>query len=283
MPPLDRACPLLDLHGYQREAAMAAVTRFLEVHARTGALVCIVTGTGSHSPNGPVLRSALISLLQRRQMEYEQDKPGSFRVRAGTGIVFYRQASTEPDTKLLIENDTDDGFSLRNAMSRSRATATPSRLELLVPPQGHMSGPTLSEVVASETAFSRAREESLDLQRQRTKEEKIRESQELQLAMEVSRRQLEVEEDELDDSLQKAIKSSELEALKREQEEAVMRRAMQESEKEQKKQLAPELTDEELQNALQEAMNLSLRDACSVQDEEEQMLQRVLEMSRQEG
>ena len=57
----------LDLHGYRRDEAKPRIASFLEQH---DGWVLIVTGTGQHSHDGPVLRDYVASLLQRRQMQH---------------------------------------------------------------------------------------------------------------------------------------------------------------------------------------------------------------------
>ena len=100
---------ILDLHGKRRDAAIVAVTNFLDLQRRLAdkqssqcCWVTIITGTGSHSSVGPVLRSAVVSLLSRRNMEFIQSTPGSFCVNAQSGQAWYRQQQSAVDTKLLV-------------------------------------------------------------------------------------------------------------------------------------------------------------------------------------
>jgi len=107
--------PELDLHGYRKSAAIRAVTDYLEVQAKAAASnsleqswVRIITGTGSHSSmfGGPVLRTSVDKLLTKRQMEYQQDTPGSFLVNVCSGYEF-AVAPTELHqpacTKVLVQ------------------------------------------------------------------------------------------------------------------------------------------------------------------------------------
>lgn len=92
--------PLLDLHGFTKENAIRQLTTFLERH-EMAPWVCVVTGAGSHSPDGPVIRNAVKKLLTKRKMEFRKLTPGSFMVNASTGIVL--QAPDPPvDTKLKV-------------------------------------------------------------------------------------------------------------------------------------------------------------------------------------
>jgi DNA-nicking Smr family endonuclease len=56
----------LDLHGDRADEARTRVTRFLAVTQRRqpGALVHIITGKGRRSPQGPVLKGAIRTLLR---------------------------------------------------------------------------------------------------------------------------------------------------------------------------------------------------------------------------
>jgi hypothetical protein len=89
----------LDLHGLTREKAIRAVTDFIEVNKRN--YVRIITGSGSHSTHGPVLRTAVESLLTRRNMNFQRDSAGSFLVNCASGETFYPPESPQ-DTKLVV-------------------------------------------------------------------------------------------------------------------------------------------------------------------------------------
>ena len=290
MPPLERTLPLLDLHGLRKEEAIQAVTRFLETHESRHHYVQIITGTGSHSPHGPVLRTAVDNLLRRRQMEFEQDKPGSFRVRSGTGIVFYHQAACDVDTKVIVQHrpstTSQEEFNLQTALARSKGTRSEHNILL----QHHQqplvslsSGPTLAEVAQNDAEFALARQESLALQRQDNRH-KSREKNEMDLALEISLKQMDLEKAEEEHALQKSIQeamaTSEAEALRiRQEEEQDLQQALEQSAKELAHSLH-ELNEEEL---LREAMEQSLREATdrSADDEEDRILQEVLQMSLQ--
>ena len=116
--------PLLDLHGYQERPAIRALTDFLEEHKninsnsprnrRHGTWVRVITGTGSHSTRGPILRPAVQSLFERRQMTFTMDTPASFCVDAASGVTFYassahgsagRHNNHEPRIQVVSSND----------------------------------------------------------------------------------------------------------------------------------------------------------------------------------
>jgi Smr domain len=73
----------------------------------------IVTGTGSHSGmmGGPILRTAIESLLQRRQMQYSIENPGCFLVNANSGIQFVTMKTTGADTKIQIIDNNNSSLS----------------------------------------------------------------------------------------------------------------------------------------------------------------------------
>jgi len=102
----------LDLHGYRKEAAIRALTDFIErlsLNRPTcdgSVWVNVITGSGQHSSQGPVLRTAVDKLLRKRQMKFilNADK-GGFLVDASSGIVLY--ASGPPtDTKVVVRSMT---------------------------------------------------------------------------------------------------------------------------------------------------------------------------------
>jgi len=120
----------LDLHNYQRDRAIAKVTIFLSKIASStlttncghrGVWVCIVTGSGSHSPNGPQLRDAVKALLIKREMEFSLCRGGgAFMVRVDSGMELY-EGPLPTDTKLTFKID----------CTNHRATHGPCRPEHL--------------------------------------------------------------------------------------------------------------------------------------------------------
>lgn len=66
------------------------------------AWVLIITGSGAHSPYGPVLRGAVEALLVKRKIEYYPMKgKGSFLVNASSGFVLYEPAQPR-DSKVIV-------------------------------------------------------------------------------------------------------------------------------------------------------------------------------------
>jgi len=96
----------LDLHGFTKSEAISRTTDFLDRSSRSlnseNAWVLIITGSGAHSSQGPVLRSVIEALLRKRKIEYRIMKgKGSFLVNSASGIVLYEPAQPR-DSKVII-------------------------------------------------------------------------------------------------------------------------------------------------------------------------------------
>ncbi len=59
-----RPAATLDLHGYTRDSARAAVEHFLRASGRSGKVVHIITGKGKGSAGGAVLRTMVRGMLK---------------------------------------------------------------------------------------------------------------------------------------------------------------------------------------------------------------------------
>ncbi|KAL7482558.1 hypothetical protein ACHAW6_008235 [Cyclotella cf. meneghiniana] len=110
----------LDLHGKRLDDAIAAVTFYFDRIRSTYAAnnpayaaspnslkVTVITGSGSHSTHGPVLRSAVQTLLVKRGMNFSiEPGKGAFTVDALSGWDLY--ASEVPtDSKILLSEQQD--------------------------------------------------------------------------------------------------------------------------------------------------------------------------------
>lgn len=105
----------LDLHGRRLEEAVAEVTMYFDRIRRTYASisnaaatssvdVTIITGKGSHSSQGPVLRSAIQKLLIKRGMNYTiEHHKGAFTVDALSGWDLYA-AGPSTSSKVLVSD-----------------------------------------------------------------------------------------------------------------------------------------------------------------------------------
>jgi len=104
----------LDLHGFTKSEAISRATDFLDRSNRSlnsdNAWVLVITGSGAHSSQGPILRSAIEALLIKRKIEHHIMKgKGSFLVNSASGIVLY-EPSQSRDSKVIVaptSNSTD--------------------------------------------------------------------------------------------------------------------------------------------------------------------------------
>eukprot|EP00977_Amphora_coffeiformis_P029600 scaffold41817_cov176-Amphora_coffeaeformis.AAC.1 len=317
VPPPPPPLPTLDLHGYRKEAAIRAVTDFLDVQARQGcAMVDIITGTGAHSsPAGPILRTAVTSLLQRRQMEFTRgDTAGSLRVNCQSGVVWTMSQQTAVDTKVVVVHvgdttrlpqprhtkkgtPTHPGGS-RQSSSRSGSssdvtteTATTSSLSSFL-----VAGPTVTEVAHEERDLQQAKEVSREEFVQQTKQEKAA----LHRAVRASKQQLAQEEAAWQAMLARTIQFSQQQQQQEEeasgargggldQDDHVLEQVLRES-LEQHQSSASSLTDEELQalmeQALQESQHQHQQQSASLgvwtDDELQALTEQALQVSLRE-
>uniref|UniRef100_A0A7S2M8P5 Smr domain-containing protein n=1 Tax=Skeletonema marinoi TaxID=267567 RepID=A0A7S2M8P5_9STRA len=123
------ACRVLDLHGRRSDEAIRELTSFLETIrvAATRVLaapssefyVTVITGSGSHSSHGPILRSVVQRLLEKRGMSYQLERGGgAFRVNALSGHDLY-QPDAPVDSKVVVA-DNDSFHQMAAAASRRR-------------------------------------------------------------------------------------------------------------------------------------------------------------------
>lgn len=133
----------LDLHGETREKAIEKLISFLDqirhkhkkksnyTHSNHNAfqhnskqiMVTIVTGSGSHSQQGPILRTAVEKVLKKRMMTYHlTHKRGAFNVDALSGIELSFDEQGR-DSKVILLDDHNDFTLLRNLTERSRSNA----------------------------------------------------------------------------------------------------------------------------------------------------------------
>ncbi|KAL7491139.1 hypothetical protein ACHAWT_000588 [Skeletonema menzelii] len=119
---------VLDLHGRRSDEAVREVTSFFEtirnaatrVHAAPSSkfYVTVITGSGSHSSHGPILRSVVQRLLEKRGMSYQLERGGgAFRVNALSGHDLYHP-DAPVDSKVVVADD--DSFHQIAAASRRR-------------------------------------------------------------------------------------------------------------------------------------------------------------------
>ena len=286
--------PTLDLHGLRKDAAVRAVTDFLDRQSRHGnaasSWVLIITGTGSHSLSGPVLRTAVESLLQRRHMTFERNTPGSFLVQATSGNVWYTQHQSV-DTKVIVADRKENPFSRMHQQGNakkglvSRRAAPQQRVTSGNSSDGtasttgssstavalSLSGPSVTEVAQDEANMERAKSESRAAAAQYAKETKRAHEAELQQALRASMQQ-QTNEDDADAEFEAALHQSialsqQQQQLQQQQEEELLQQALRAS-----------VTDTTLTQDEMEAQAMAL----SLQQQEQQQSTASLQTDKEE-
>jgi len=246
----------IDLHGYTKIQAIERTTFFLDQirhkqrnrnYTKTTVsgplMVSIITGSGKHSTDGPVLRDAIQKLLQKRQMSFQLNHgKGSFTVDALSGIDLYNPDLFKSDTKVLVKHSSDNS----NVQLVNRDTPKTFRTEHL-------------------NSFSRM-SSKLSSNSSEDQEDHLQNSEHLPTPAEIARDEKELEE---------ALKLSQSEASKhqslKDKEKQAMEQALLDS-------LNMEKVMEEEERIMKEIMELSKNDENAFQKEEELMKQ-VMQLS----
>lgn len=218
----------LDLHGLTKDKAISQLTSFLDQirYDKTRAnsaldkeiKVTIVTGSGSHSSNGPILRSAVEKVLKKRQMTYYLTfKKGAFVVDALSGIDLYQESVQ--DTKLLVVPDEEFPI-LNNRKAIQFRSSSKRQLGDFESKQVNYSNvcdengdynPLPSEVAADDDDLAKVKQLSLE-EAARTQSHATKEINELKqaivLSVESQQHREAQEMEEMDDMITKAIKLS---------------------------------------------------------------------------
>jgi len=127
----------LDLHYKTKAMAIASLTSFLSETVRKygtekdqkGIWVRIITGTGHHSKQGPILRLAVQKILKKREMSHVLNEgKGSFTVRADSGYeLIAHDPSRMVDSKLLIVSEQKDNAGFQSCSPHKTYSSTFSR------------------------------------------------------------------------------------------------------------------------------------------------------------
>ncbi|KAL3938163.1 MAG: hypothetical protein SGBAC_006870 [Bacillariaceae sp.] len=275
----------IDLHGFTKVEAIRRLTVFLEEvgrrqstrrpNASIACWVLVITGSGAHSQYGPVLRTAVEALLQKRKMQYlPQRGKGGFTVNANSGIVFF-EPSQPTDSKVLISHEPAASLSYASILAQHKD-------RVKAPPTTDMmrSEPLPFEVAATDSAIQQSR---MDLQQEQGREQK--EKHQLKKALSLSALELEQEQQEEAKLLEKALSLSMLEGAseptKNENEEEEIQKALLASQKEEEEKRREQQREEEL--LLQRALSMSVLEKKEKRDEEEELLQKALSLSKMEG
>ena len=309
----------LDLHGETREKAIQKLISFLDQirlkHKKKNHLhqnenkqivVTVVTGSGSHSMEGPILRTAVEKVLKKRQMTYHlTHKKGAFDVNALSGIELSYDEQRS-DSKVVLLNDDEDFALLHHITKSSKSNAVPgkklSSLQRSCTSSTAMSSsgnladiigddnPSPSEVAAFDDSVKKAKDLSLkDVAIEQSIKGKAKNeyNKAIELSIQAKKEQEEEELKENERLMADAIKISKRSA--KEEEERIdqeLKEAMEMSKND-----AYSSSNEQLeQEALEYALRMSQRDAVVhdvkrnqvAMDEEEKLIQMVLELSKVE-
>jgi Smr domain len=265
MPPIPPSHSI-DLHGYRKSEGIKALTSFLD-HVDTRGRrrnkhcdiwVLVITGSGAHSPEGPVLRETVKNLLDKRQMEYFLNRgKGSFTVNASSGIAFY-EPPDPVDSKIILKVRPETIPALPKGPTVASQTI-------------HVYGddaPTLQEVAALDKAIKESRIEQQKVLQETKREEKL-------LKRAASLSLLDVKEDyEEQEMMDRAVSMSLLECNVRDAEgsDHDLQRALELSQTDFEQHSYD--VDEEIRKALVLSQNFT-----STEDEQ---LQQILELSMKE-
>mmetsp|Transcript_31548 Transcript_31548/g.66369 ORF Transcript_31548/g.66369 Transcript_31548/m.66369 type:complete len:372 (-) Transcript_31548:75-1190(-) len=286
----------LDLHGRRLEDAISEVTLFLDRIRRTVAassmgrsggqhvlFVQIITGSGSHSSHGPILRSAVQKLLEKRGMTFTlQRGGGAFQVDSLSGRDLY-DPGLATDSKVLVaeQDEFHQLASLRRrntagnmahaSMAQCTANSGPHRRVLVPSSSFHHSNsdPLPSQVASEDAGLRNATELSIgDSQQQHNRQKRMNKEYERQFDRAVSESQLDQttprrseakeEEEKLQLKLayeQSVIDEQHRQHLTEKQYENTIMIAMEESTQEANRQKSSE--DDLVQQALAESMALA--------------------------
>mmetsp|Transcript_752 Transcript_752/g.1394 ORF Transcript_752/g.1394 Transcript_752/m.1394 type:complete len:378 (-) Transcript_752:758-1891(-) len=281
----------IDLHGYKRDEGIAAVTAFVESSQRhqfpppsttTDAWICIITGSGHHSPSGPVLRDAVQSLLNKREMEYTlQRGKGSFLVNVHSGHALVAAPAMAKCTKIQIVNNNNNNTNNnphsdvklvnRSAMRSSSTNATRS-IETTTTTTTSVAAPKPAEVAADDVLVERVKQES---HRQFIALQKRSDEMQLKQALMASKREIEQQAQREQECLLAAIlkQSQQEEELLHAQEQERLEEILRHSREE----------EERMQRLEQEQLNEILRISQQQQEEEnsqDELLERVFSLSQ---
>ncbi|GKY97767.1 hypothetical protein MPSEU_000734900 [Mayamaea pseudoterrestris] len=305
--------PSLDLHGLTRDVAIRRVTDFLETHAaapnplpsssattsnnssgsrskhkKRTTWVCIITGSGSHSAQGPVLRSEVQKLLERRQMEYSRNTAGSFLVNAPSGITLYAQTQSV-DSKIIVQGQKQQQSSEEDAVQEFMRNAQAGRVVTLNNPRpdASMNGsssslnssehfPSLQEVQREHNDIVKAQEESLSAF-ESSRKLASQEQSAIQAALALSQEQIDRERQEEEAAILTALEESKSMAeLQLKEELDLMKKALDESKQE------SELQQQQESNLLKKALEDSKLQAELEQQHEQEAMAKALEESKRQ-
>lgn len=224
----------LDLHGYRKEDAIERLTRYFDQirnppvgssankHSTNEVFATVITGSGKHSHDGPVLRQAVQSTLTKRQMKFRSNKGnGSFTVDVFSGIDLYAAPLQRADTKIQIRSRPSDSVNLisrppPSSELQGRSINLNDEIDINIQSSSlssaiaYSSDPLPSEVANEEKIIQEIKNRSLEEASMRTSQ-LMRQDAELQKAMDLSlkreedmERKIQFEQEQLEQVLEES-------------------------------------------------------------------------------
>jgi hypothetical protein len=130
---------ILDLHKHTKEKAIQEMTYFFNQIRKKCCqnekvfMVTLITGSGSHSQQGPVLRQAVQKTLIKRQMDFSINRgKGSFSVNALSGIDLFADDRVKQYSKVVFmpRNSNDNDVQLTGRLKPAPISSTRPRFQL---------------------------------------------------------------------------------------------------------------------------------------------------------
>mmetsp|Transcript_4024 Transcript_4024/g.4535 ORF Transcript_4024/g.4535 Transcript_4024/m.4535 type:complete len:318 (+) Transcript_4024:78-1031(+) len=293
----------LDLHGYTKSEGICRTTEFLDRTSRKirddKTWVLIVTGSGSHSSHGPVLRGAIESLLKKRNIEFYpmNHGKGGFIVNAASGFALYEPEQPR-DSKIIVAPSVSIGNDFYEGGNNNETDSIPvpvfKPMSLIQQRRGNGNGnkvlkKSFQEQCKEKTAYQRAMSESLAETRQIKKDDEelldrafnlslldkrrdIEMEEKLQQVIDDSRAETRIQSQEEDEQLRKVAELSRIEYTQHNMNndpDACLLRAIQTSREESNK------VDDEMLSILEQSIHEHQR----YQEDDEELLLKVLEQS----
>ena len=276
----------IDLHGCKKSDAISRLTSFMEEltiqhkkkhkQRKSGEVwVLVITGSGAHSQHGPILRTAVQSLFEKRNMTFFLNKgKGAFTVNVNSGYKLY--APELPScTKVLLTNE-------QIIRKKSEGWGNSSDRRQAPPNTSNEYSPSLAEVAAENAIIEESKKEYEQEKKIETKEGRL-----LKRAMSMSKLEAEQQQQEEESEMKKALSLSMIDTTHIEPDDD-LRRVLEmsriDAEIEQEKAEAYDL-EEELQKALEmsrEQIHTAANDGDGEGESDDAELQRILEKSKLE-
>lgn len=282
---VDTVAATLDLHGFTKDKAIKHFTDFIastkwyhlknttsDAPLTTPLWAEVITGSGSHSSNGPILRDAIRALLDKRKMVYTQENAGSFLVNVMSGYELHPSPSPRDSKVTFVSQDSDIarvGMSLKKKsvgeVKRTHTSSTQS-----------VDGEHTEGAVGSSNSIIH---EALTPAEVRADDENLMCCKKISIeSLTVEKKKKEEEERQENELISKAMEESVIfSGYTKELEEEAMQKALWESQNESKAIRKDE--EEELQKALQASVDYAAQIGFVGDEKYDEMLQVAMDES----